>query len=97
MKNKTFDHVKFFLKLIKSHASIIFTQFFSNFLLMLVSMIMPIIIATIIDDVFYNKNLLSLNNLIIIYLILFLAAQFFRLMGLIAWQFISNTDRKSVV
>lgn len=91
MKNKTFDHIRFFLKLIKSHASVIFTQFFSNFLLMLIFMIMPIIIATIIDDVFYNKNLLSLNNLIIIYLILFLAAQFFRLMGLISWQFISNT------
>jgi uncharacterized ABC transporter ATP-binding protein TM_0288 len=91
MRNKTFDHIKFFLKLIKSHTTIIFTQFFSNFLLMLVSMIMPIIIATIIDDVFYNKNLTSLNNLIIIYLTLFLAAQFFRLMGLIAWQFISNT------
>jgi ABC-type multidrug transport system fused ATPase/permease subunit len=58
---------------------------------MIVSMIMPIVIATIIDDVFYNKNLSSLNNLIIVYLILFLAAQFFRLMGLIAWQFISNT------
>jgi ABC-type bacteriocin/lantibiotic exporter with double-glycine peptidase domain len=54
-------------------------------------MIMPIIIATIIDDVFYNKNISSLNNLIIVYLILFLGAQFFRLMGLIAWQFISNT------
>lgn len=91
MKNKTVNHFKFFLKLIKSHTTIIFTQFFSNFLLMIVSMIMPIVIATIIDDVFYNKNLSSLNNLIIVYLILFLAAQFFRLMGLIAWQFISNT------
>ena len=36
MRNKTFDHIKFFLKLIKSHTTIIFTQFFSNFLLMLV-------------------------------------------------------------
>jgi len=56
MRNKTFDHIKFFLKLIKSHTTIIFTQFFSNFLLMLVSMIMPIIIATILTMCFIIKT-----------------------------------------
>ena len=62
MRNKTFDHIKFFLKLIKSHTTIIFTQFFSNFLLMLVSMIMPIIIATIIDDRSESTRLNSSHN-----------------------------------
>ncbi len=91
MRNKTFIHIRFFLNIISSHTSVVFTQFFSNMLLTLVSMVMPIIISVIIDHVFYNKNIEALNRLILIYLVLFLSVQFFRLMGLIAWQFLSNT------
>lgn len=77
--------------IIKPYSMTIATQFTSNFIDMAIGLVIPLLTAVLVDEVFYHQVLNSFMSIAYLYILLFFAQIIFRTMGVIAYQNISNT------
>lgn len=77
--------------IIKPYSMTIITQFTSNFIDMVIGLVIPLLTAVLVDEVFYHQVLNSFMSIAYLYILLFFSQIIFRTMGVIAYQNISNT------
>ena len=57
---------------------------------MVLKMLMPLVLATFVDEVLYHHNVEAIGSLVLLYIVLFVAFVILSGCDVVIWQFLSN-------